>query len=159
MPAPIASSCPRREPIRCVTRSRTSTSSGPRATAGTPTFCCATVSRRSRKCSLSSAAVPCDNMPMPLAILNSPAPVVSLVHLDELWFQVAGTLCNLECRHCFISCSPHNHDFGFLDLETVRRKLEESVRLGVKEYYFTGGEPFLNREMVDILELTLQYGP
>jgi sulfatase maturation enzyme AslB (radical SAM superfamily) len=96
---------------------------------------------------------------MPLAILNSPAPVVSLVHLDELWFQVAGTLCNLECRHCFISCSPHNHDFGFLDLETVRRKLEESVRLGVKEYYFTGGEPFLNREMVDILELTLQYGP
>ena len=86
-------------------------------------------------------------------------PVVPLAHLDDLWFQVAGTLCNLECGHCFISCSPHNHNFGFLDLETVRRNLEESVRLGVKEYYFTGGEPFLNREMVEILELTLQYGP
>jgi MoaA/NifB/PqqE/SkfB family radical SAM enzyme len=46
-----------------------------------------------------------------------------------------------------------------LTLETVRRFLEESVRLGVKEYYFTGGEPFLNREMVPILELTLKYGP
>lgn len=33
------------------------------------------------------------------------------------------------------------------------------MRFGVKEYYFTGGEPFLNREMVAILELTLQYGP
>jgi MoaA/NifB/PqqE/SkfB family radical SAM enzyme len=33
------------------------------------------------------------------------------------------------------------------------------VRLGVKEYYFTGGEPFLNRDMVPILELTLRYGP
>src|SRR5262249_11310087 len=65
----------------------------------------------------------------------------------------------LPCRHCFISWSPHNHNFGFLDLATVRRSLEESVRLGVKEYYFTGGEPFLNREMVPILELTLTYGP
>jgi molybdenum cofactor biosynthesis enzyme MoaA len=86
-------------------------------------------------------------------------PTVPLAHLDELWFQAGGTLCNLECRHCFISCSPHNHNFGFLDLDTVRRVLEESVRLGVKEYYFTGGEPFLNRDLVPILELTLQYGP
>jgi molybdenum cofactor biosynthesis enzyme MoaA len=98
-------------------------------------------------------------MPIPLPILDAPAPVVPLAHLDHLWFQVGGTLCNLECRHCFISCSPHNHAFGFLDLETVRRALEESVGLGVKEYYFTGGEPFLNRDMVAILELTLRYGP
>ncbi|HYV39326.1 MAG TPA: radical SAM protein [Gemmataceae bacterium] len=88
-----------------------------------------------------------------------PAPFVGLSHLDELWFQVAGTVCNLECRHCFISCSPHNHAFGFLDLETVRRALDESIKLGVKEYYFTGGEPFLNRDMVAILELTLRCGP
>src|SRR6266404_8030831 len=98
-------------------------------------------------------------MTTPLAMLDSPAPVVPLAHLDELWFQVAGTMCNLECRHCFISCSPHNDAFGFLDSETVRRTLDESVRLGVKEYYFTGGEPFLNRDMVAILELTLRYGP
>ena len=103
-------------------------------------------------------------MGVPLPILNdggeSPAPpVVPLAHLDHLWFQVGGTLCNLECRHCFISCSPHNHSFGFLTLDRVRAALEESVRLGVKEYYFTGGEPFLNRELVPILELTLRYGP
>src|SRR4051794_8092035 len=98
-------------------------------------------------------------MPIPLPIFDTPAPLVPLAHLDDLWFQVAGTLCNLTCRHCFISCSPHNHSFGFLDLETVRRALEESKSLGVKEYYFTGGEPFLNRDMVPILELTLQYGP
>src|ERR1700676_3179016 len=98
-------------------------------------------------------------MNLPLPILDAAAPLVELAHLDDLWFQVGGTLCNLECRHCFISCSPHNHAFGFLDLETVRRALEESVALGVKEYYFTGGEPFLNPDMVAILELTLQYGP
>jgi molybdenum cofactor biosynthesis enzyme MoaA len=91
--------------------------------------------------------------------LTTNAPQVELGHLDELWFQVGGTLCNLQCRHCFISCHPHNHEFGFLDLATVERVLAESVPLGVKEYYFTGGEPFLNRDMVPILEATLRYGP
>jgi len=82
-----------------------------------------------------------------------------LSSLDELWFQVAGTRCNLECAHCFISCSPHNDSYGYLSLVAVRQSLEESVALGVREYYFTGGEPFLNREMVPILEETLAYGP
>ncbi len=90
---------------------------------------------------------------------NDELPIVELTHLDDLWFQVAGTTCNLACTHCFISCSPHNHHFGFLDLATVERYLHESVALGVKEYYFTGGEPFLNRDMVAILVKTLQYGP
>jgi MoaA/NifB/PqqE/SkfB family radical SAM enzyme len=97
--------------------------------------------------------------PIPLPILDAPAPAIPLAHLDHLWFQVSGTLCNLTCRHCFISCSPHNHSFDMLDLETIRRALEESVHLGVKEYYFTGGEPFLHRDMTAILELTLRYGP
>lgn len=86
-------------------------------------------------------------------------PWVPLEHLDQLWFQVGGTLCNLTCTHCFISCSPHNRDFGFLSLEQVRLRLEESLALGVKEYYFTGGEPFLNPEMTEILCETLRYGP
>ncbi|MBL8798370.1 MAG: radical SAM protein [Planctomycetia bacterium] len=98
-------------------------------------------------------------MAIPLPILDVPVPVMPLAHLDHLWFQVAGTVCNLTCQHCFISCSPHNHSFEFLDLETIRRHLDESVALGVKEYYFTGGEPFLNRDMPAILELTLRYGP
>src|SRR5947209_3765538 len=98
-------------------------------------------------------------MSTPLPLLDGSAPAVALASLDDLWFQVGGTLCNLTCSHCFISCGPHNHAFGFLDLETVRRVLDESVTLGVKEYYFTGGEPFLNRDMPAILELTLGYGP
>jgi molybdenum cofactor biosynthesis enzyme MoaA len=98
-------------------------------------------------------------MAVPLPIVDAPAPEVALAHLDELWFQVAGTLCNLTCNHCFISCSPHNDTFGFLTLDAVQSLLEESVALGVKEYYFTGGEPFLHRDMTAMLELTLRYGP
>lgn len=87
------------------------------------------------------------------------SPWQPLEHLDQLWFQVSGTLCNLTCSHCFISCSPKNDSFGYLSLEEIRGRLEESVAMGVKEYYFTGGEPFLHRDMVEILVATLQYGP
>ncbi|MGV3608663.1 MAG: radical SAM protein [Planctomycetaceae bacterium] len=87
------------------------------------------------------------------------APRVPLSHLDELWFQVGGTRCNLTCSHCFISCSPHNKSFDFLSLATVERYLQEASKLGVREFYFTGGEPFLNVEMVAILKRTLEFGP
>ena len=90
---------------------------------------------------------------------NNNPPSVALRGLDELWFQVGGTLCNLSCNHCFISCHPRNDSFGFLSLEAVKERLRESVQFGVKEYYFTGGEPFLNPQMPAILVATLQYGP
>ena len=93
------------------------------------------------------------------AVPVAPAPTVPLASLDQLWFQVAGTVCNLRCTHCFISCSPDNHAFWFMTREQVRAALEESAGMGVKEYYFTGGEPFMNHEMVEILDDTLRYGP
>lgn len=37
--------------------------------------------------------------------------------------------------------------------------MRESVDLGTREYYFTGGEPFLNPDMTDILIATLELGP
>jgi len=37
-------------------------------------------------------------------------PAVYLKRLDTLWFQVAGTHCNLQCSHCFISCGPKNNN-------------------------------------------------
>ena len=85
-------------------------------------------------------------------------PSVPSLSLDTLWFQVAGTLCNLSCTHCFISCSPTNQSHGMLTLGQVRERLREAVELGVREYYFTGGEPFLNPELLPILEETLRPG-
>lgn len=88
-----------------------------------------------------------------------PYPFVPSVSLDTLWFQVAGTLCNLTCTHCFISCSPTNHSHEMLTLVDVRRRLAEAADLGVREYYFTGGEPFMNPEMLVMIEETLRQGP
>ena len=92
-------------------------------------------------------------------VTTAAPPQVELRSLDTLWFQVAGTVCNLACTHCFISCSPTNRTHEFLSLQAVRERLEEAVALGVKEYYFTGGEPFLNPDMEAILKETLRVGP
>jgi pyruvate-formate lyase-activating enzyme len=79
--------------------------------------------------------------------------------LDALWFQVTGTMCNIRCEHCFISCGPANRTFDPLSLDEVERRLEESVGLGVREYYFTGGEPFIHPDIVEILTRALARGP
>jgi AdoMet-dependent heme synthase len=86
-------------------------------------------------------------------------PDVALRSLDTLWFQVGGTVCNLACTHCFISCSPTNHTHEMMRLAQVQVYLREAVELGVKEFYFTGGEPFLNPDMEAILAATLAIGP
>jgi uncharacterized Fe-S cluster-containing radical SAM superfamily protein len=98
-------------------------------------------------------------MTSPLPLLASKAPSVPYLGLDTVWFQVAGTLCNLTCRHCFISCSPTNHSHELMSRAEVRRYLDEAGSLGVNDTYFTGGEPFLNREIVEILEDALRIGP
>ena len=86
-------------------------------------------------------------------------PAVALEALDTLWFQVAGTLCNLACTHCLVSASPTNRTHEMMTLAQVRTHLEAASRLGVREYYFTGGEPFLNPEMESIVAEALRYGP
>ena len=88
-----------------------------------------------------------------------PHPIVSLSHLDNLWFQVTGTLCNIACTHCFNNSGPNVRTFDFLSLEDVRRDLETAARLGVKEIFFTGGEPFLHPQLPEMLALALELAP
>ena len=86
-------------------------------------------------------------------------PDVPLVRLDTLWLQVGGTLCNLQCTHCFISCGPKNYTHEMMTLKDVRQRLLESKTLGTKDYYITGGEVFMNPEIFEILATILEYGP
>jgi uncharacterized Fe-S cluster-containing radical SAM superfamily protein len=80
-------------------------------------------------------------------------------HLDALWIQVTGTLCNLRCSHCFVACGPDEDRYGFMSRAEVRSRVAEGAGLGAKEFYFTGGEPFLHPEMIEILADTLAFGP
>ena len=97
--------------------------------------------------------------PAPVRKSGTKIPEVPLIRLETLWMQVGGTLCNLQCTHCFISCGPQNHTHEMMTLEQVRKTLEESKELGVRDYYITGGEVFINPEIFEILEAILSFGP
>ena len=86
-------------------------------------------------------------------------PEAPFKNFETLWLQVGGTLCNLECTHCFISCGPKNDTIPMMTLSQVKERLKESKALGVKDYYITGGEVFINPEIFEILIAILSYGP
>ncbi len=88
-----------------------------------------------------------------------PPPRLPLRELDTLWLQVAGTLCNLACRHCFISCGPKNTSHPLMSVAQVEDAVLAAVDAGVREFYFTGGEPFVHPQIFEIIEFTLRRGP
>src|SRR5262245_32179429 len=86
-------------------------------------------------------------------------PEVAFRWLEVLWIQLTGTLCNIACRHCFISCGPKANQIPVMSVEEVRRALDEGAALGMKQVYFTGGEPFLHPRLGELVDLALELAP
>ncbi|HWB52440.1 MAG TPA: radical SAM protein [Stellaceae bacterium] len=84
---------------------------------------------------------------------------VALKSLDTLWFNT-GTLCNLTCQNCYIESSPRNDRLAYLSAAEVATYLDEIAALGLPARLigFTGGEPFMNRDLPAMLEDTLRRG-
>lgn len=82
---------------------------------------------------------------------------VALTQLETLWFNT-GTLCNLACATCYIESSPTNDALVYLKAADAARFLDEAQALGTREIGFTGGEPFMNPDMLAMLEDTLARG-
>jgi uncharacterized Fe-S cluster-containing radical SAM superfamily protein len=90
---------------------------------------------------------------------GEPRAYVALTRFRTLWINT-GSLCNLTCRNCYIESSPTNDRLVYLTGEEVREYLDEvaRARLPVEEIGFTGGEPFLNRQLPEMLEECLARG-
>lgn len=84
---------------------------------------------------------------------------VALERLRTLWFNT-GTLCNLACKNCFMESTPRNDALAYLQAAEVEAFLQEarSLELGVEEVGFTGGEPFMNPALLDMLQASLALG-
>ncbi len=79
--------------------------------------------------------------------------------LKTLWINT-GTLCNIECEHCYILSSPKNDALVYLRLDEFTPFLDEieTLGLGTREIAFTGGEPFMNPDMIAMTEAALARG-
>ena len=88
---------------------------------------------------------------------GSPRAKVALRQLDTLWFAT-GTLCNLACANCYIESSPTNDALIYMSAGDVARYLDEIAERGVREIGFTGGEPFMNPDIIAMIEDALARG-
>lgn len=78
--------------------------------------------------------------------------------LDELWFHT-GTACNLTCSFCLEGSKPGDDRLNLLRFDDAKSYIDEALTLGVKQFSFTGGEPFVNKDLIRILDYALQHRP
>jgi hypothetical protein len=84
---------------------------------------------------------------------------VSLSKPETLWFNT-GTLCNIACLNCYIESSPSNDQLVYItsaEVEDYLNQLEDRA-WNVREIALTGGEPFMNPEIIEIIEAGLKRG-
>ncbi len=86
---------------------------------------------------------------------------VAFAGLKTLWFNT-GTLCNLACEGCYIESSPVNDRLAYITLREVTVYLDEiaagAAPGATREIGLTGGEPFMNPEIMQIAETCLSRG-
>ncbi len=82
---------------------------------------------------------------------------IELKQLETLWVNT-GTLCNIECGHCYIESSPSNDRLVYLTDEELSPFLDEAALMGASEIAFTGGEPFLNPDFPAMMQTSLERG-
>jgi hypothetical protein len=84
---------------------------------------------------------------------------VALTQPTTLWFNT-GTLCNIACEGCYIESSPTNDALAYITRGEVAGYLDQITQRGwpVREIGFTGGEPFMNPDMMAMLRDALSAG-
>ncbi len=84
---------------------------------------------------------------------------VDFTGLRTLWVNT-GTLCNITCAHCYIESSPRNDRLAYFPLADLIGYLDEIAlhHWQTREIGFTGGEPFMNPDIMAMLEVALARG-
>ncbi|MGD9815192.1 MAG: radical SAM protein [Hyphomonadaceae bacterium] len=94
-----------------------------------------------------------------LTAQGEPRARVVFDELKTLWINT-GTLCNITCTHCYIESSPTNDSLVYFTEADLAPFLDEVAQLVGKpiEIGFTGGEPFLNPQIISLSEMALARG-
>ncbi len=80
--------------------------------------------------------------------------------LGSIYMYASGA-CNLNCSHCWIN--PEFQEEGtktslHLDIELVKKAVEQGKPLGLRSVKLTGGEPLLNPRIKEIIKLISSEG-
>lgn len=87
---------------------------------------------------------------------GKPRAFVELENYKTLWFNT-GTLCNLTCKNCYIESSPKNDRLQYISFDEFKMFVDETIenKMGTTEIGFTGGEPFMNKDIFKMIQYAL----
>jgi len=74
--------------------------------------------------------------------------------LKTIYFYITGG-CNLKCRHCWITPDSVKDDMTISEIKGV---IEQAKEMGVRHIKITGGEPFLRKDIFEILHFIIEKG-
>jgi hypothetical protein len=89
---------------------------------------------------------------------GEPRGYIDSARIEELWFHT-GTTCNLSCPFCLEGSRPGDNRLNRIHFEDAHPFVDEALEMGVERFSFTGGEPFVIRDIVRILDYALDYRP
>lgn len=89
---------------------------------------------------------------------GDPRGYIETKQLRELWFHT-GTACNLACPFCLEGSRPGDDRLQLMTLADVKPFVDDALKLGVERFSFTGGEPFVARDIHNILAYASRYRP
>ncbi len=69
--------------------------------------------------------------------------------LDEMWLYYTMA-CNLRCKHCLVTAGKELKKE--LTTEEFKKVVDDSIKLGVKRFYITGGEPFIKEGIFELIK-------
>jgi len=90
---------------------------------------------------------------------NKKRAFINAQKIKTLWFNT-GTLCNLACKGCYIDSSPKNDRLAYLSFNEFKSFVNESIqnKMGTEQIGFTGGEPFMNKDIFKMIKYSLENG-
>jgi radical SAM protein with 4Fe4S-binding SPASM domain len=73
--------------------------------------------------------------------------------LEELWISTNNE-CPLRCRHCLVNGGVEQS--APMSTLEIKGLVDQAVKLGAHRTYFTGGEPFLRKALVQLIDYVTQ---
>lgn len=77
--------------------------------------------------------------------------------IDFLWLELTNQ-CNLQCSHCYADSGPLKGTEDRLGRSKYQELIVEAYELGCRRLQFIGGEPTLNSDLPDFIELASKTG-
>ncbi len=84
------------------------------------------------------------------------APACELKNFNNLFIELTAKNCNQRCKHCYIDFPLNKNVKDFIELDTIKKALNDTFNQNLECIYLTGAEPMTHPDFNAILRLCLK---